>query len=149
MTEYGPAGGDGGYPFDEAAPAGMEVGALIVTYGTSRSVVAGIQAIYRSPTGALHWGDMHGSLAANTKQFPIALDEGEFIVEISGSYGQFLDQLQVTTSMGKTWGPFPDHVASNLYEYPPTQQQPQEEVFGFHGRASQLVDSLGIHTRPR
>src|SRR5689334_15669787 len=143
MTNYGPAGGDGGYPFDEVAPEGMEIGALIITYGTSRSVVAGIQAIYRSPTGGdLHWGDLHGSLAANTKQFPISLAAGEYIVEISGSYGQFLDQLQVTTSGGKVYGPFPTHVASNLYEFPPTQQQPPEEVFGFHGRASQLVDSL-------
>jgi len=103
----------------------------IVTLRDIRSVV--LLVFRRStdlPLGALQWGDMNGSLAANTKQFPIALRRGEFIVEYRVHHGSFWTKLQVTTSRGKPGGPFLTMLRP-IYEYPPTQQQPQRGLRGF------------------
>jgi hypothetical protein len=148
MPDYGPVGGPGGYEFDEVAPAGMDIGALIVRYGGNRNVITGIQAVYRSQNGAIQFGEIHGSFEVpGTRQAQISLREGEFIVEIQGTYGQFLDSLQVETSEGQRTDAFGGH-ATNSYEFP-DRREPRQEIFGFFGRGAQLIDAFGVHARPR
>ena len=58
MADHGPAGGAGGNPFDEVAPAGSEIGALIIRSGR---FVDAIQVLWRNAsTGQLTLGDQHG-----------------------------------------------------------------------------------------
>ena len=144
---YGPTGGPGGYEFDEVAPAGMEIDRLRVRYGTHRNVITAFQVIWRTPSGALQRGERHGNFAVDARQENIKLDAGEFIVRIQGTYGQFLDSLQVETSSGNVYGPFGGH-ATNDYSFPPTLE-PRQEICGFFGRAAQLIDAIGVHARPR
>jgi hypothetical protein len=68
-------------------------------------VVVAVQVLYRSPTtGQLVLGDRHGGDAGD--ETIIALNAGEFITEISGRSGQFLDSLTIRTNQGRHFGRF-------------------------------------------
>jgi hypothetical protein len=112
MPNFGPRGGSGGYEFDEVAPPGMEIGGLIIGYGTRRNVLAAFQVIWRNiSNGGLQFGEQHGNFEVQdgaVKQLRVPLNGGEFIVEIIGRAGQFVDAIdQIETSTGTRFnGPF-------------------------------------------
>jgi hypothetical protein len=75
------------------------------------------------------------------------LSLNEFITEISGRSGQYLDSLTIETNLGTRvafGGTGGGPVAG--YEYPP-EKDGSQEVIAFFGASGQLVDRLGIHTR--
>lgn len=147
MPDFGPTGGPGGTTFDDVAPAGSKIGLLIVRHGGNHRCIIGIQAAYVNiATGGLIFGDLHGADTTGTTDF-VALGAGEFVTEISGRSGQFLDSLSITTSTGRHFGRFGGLGGGADYEFPDTG--PSQEIFGFFGRSGTLIDALGVHTRPR
>lgn len=148
MPDFGPTGGPGGSAFEDEAPPGMEIGALIIRSGGPRNVVIAIQVLYRnSSTGQLLLGDQHGGGGGD--QTIIALNGGEFVAEISGRSGQFLDSLTVETSQGRRFGRFGGLGGSSDYEFPDPLVGGPQEIFGFFGSSGTLVDAIGVRTRPR
>jgi hypothetical protein len=124
----------------------MEIGALFIRSGGPHKCVIAIQVLYRNATtGQLTLGDQHGGVGG--EQTIIALNAGEFVAEISGRSGQFLDSLTIRTSQGRHFGRFGGLGGGADYEFPDTGGR--EEILGFFGRSGTLVDALGVHTRPR
>jgi hypothetical protein len=73
---------------------------------------------------------------------------GEFITEISGRSGEFLDSLTIETNQGVRVGfGGPGGGPVEGYEIPP-ETVGQQEVVAFFGASGDLIDRLGIHTRP-
>jgi hypothetical protein len=136
MPDYGPTGGPGGGSLTKWRRQEWKLARSLSDNGTRRNVIAAFQVVWRTPSGALQDGEPHGSFEVDggAKQRLITLGAGEFIVEVQGEYGQFLDSLQVETSSGKLYGPFGGHAtnshATNSYEFPPVRE-PRQEIFGF------------------
>jgi hypothetical protein len=141
MTDYGPAGGNGGSAFDdENLSQGLQIRTVYVWYG---DYIDAIQVQYEDPaTRMLKLSDRHGGYGA-TKLAIIMLQPDEFITGISGRTGKFVDSLTLATTLVR----YPRYGGSggdNYYNYP---DQP-EEVFAFSGRSGSYLDAVGIHTRP-
>lgn len=148
MADFGPVGGHGGHPFDDAVDLGlnvatMRIGGLIIRSG---QFIDGITPIYLDEGGNLAF-PKHGGDGGSETRF--GLRPGEFITEISGRSGQFVDSLTVETNLGSRVG-FGGLGGGPVegYEFPPEADGPQQEVFAFHGASGQFIDSIGIHTRP-
>jgi hypothetical protein len=148
MAKYGPVGGDGGDAFDDQTqlgpdPATVRIIGLIVRSG---KFVDSITPIYQDGTGKVrvvqHGGD------GGDRHPPVDLAPGEFITEISGRSGQFVDSLTLETSLGQrlSFGGSGGGPVEG-YEFPPETDGPQE-VVAFHGGATQFLDRIGIYTRP-
>ena len=77
------------------------------------------------------------------ERFIFTLDEDEYLVGISGRYGDYIDQIQFHTNKrnSPTYGGNGGQVFS-LYA------ADGDEVAGLFGRAGWYVDSVGIATRP-
>lgn len=147
MADYGPVGGPGGSAFDDLTDLGlnassMRIAGLIVRSG---QFIEGITPIYLDGDGQLalpkHGGD--GGL-----EMRLGLRPNEFITEISGRSGEFLDSLTLETNLGARVGfGGPGGGPVDGYELPPDVDG-QQEVVAFFGASGTLIDRLGIHTRP-
>jgi hypothetical protein len=146
MADYGPVGGPGGGAFDDLTDLGlnastMRIAGLIIRSG---QFVEGITPIYLDGDGQLalpnHGGD--GGL-----EMRLGLRPNEFITEISGRSGEFLDSLTLETNLGARIGfGGPGGGPVEGYELPPDTDG-QQEVVAFFGGSGQFIDRLGIHTR--
>ena len=150
MANYGPFGGEGGYEFDDATIANMdqlEIGEITIRSGR---FIESIEILYRNPhTGELVQSDHHGG-PGGTEDPHIILSPGEYIVEIRGRTGQFVDSLTLQTNQGRTFGRFGGLGGSADYDAPSQQEMNAgNEVFAFFGRSGEYLDAVGIHTRPR
>ena len=146
MADYGPTRADGGIPFQDVAPTGSRIGGLVVWHGgKNRNVIVGIQVLYQDvTTGALVLGEQHGGAAgADVKQAIFVLKAGEFITQISGRFGQFVDSLTVETNLGARYGRYGGLGGFEDYEFPPTST---DEIVGFLGKSGTLIDSIGCRT---
>jgi len=146
--ECGPSGGASGDPFrDEIPAAGVAVTNIRVTSDHNTSIVGhrkylnSIQLTYSDNGHTVRHGQDHG-----TPQ-NIALARQEYIVEVSGKYGDFIDRFNIRTSRGQNFGPsgiggdggrmeFRYHVPDGM------------AIIGFFGSSGACVDALGIFYRP-
>src|SRR5215510_14507879 len=103
MADYGPVGGQGGGAFDDAADLGLNVATmrilgLIIRHG---SLIDQVTPIYLDGDGNLgipqHGGDGGG-------EDRIGMAPGEYITEISGRSGRFVDSLTIETNRGRRLG---------------------------------------------
>lgn len=147
MTDYGPVGGPGGHPFDDLADLGlngstMRIAGLIIRSG---KFIDGITPVYLDGNGQLALPKHGGDGGLETR---IGLRPGEFITEISGKSGEFLDSLTVETNLGARLGfGGPGGGPVEGYEFPP-ETDGLQEVVAFFGASGQFIDRLAIHTRP-
>ncbi len=146
MADYGPVGGNGGGPFDDEALAqGLEIRNVLVWFG---AYIDAIQIQYENPmTRELTWSPRHGG-TGTSKLAMITLKPDEFITEISGRTGRFVDSLTLNTTLFR-YGRYGGLGGENDYEFPDPEPEQPEEVFAFFGKSGAYLDAVGIHTRPR
>ncbi len=144
MTDFGPNGGPGGTPFDDIAPNQMEIGELLIGSGL---FIDQLQVIYRNTTnGHVVSGPAHGGNGG--QQTVITLHAGEFITEINGRTGSFVDSLLLKTNQGRIFSNLGGDGGPNPFRFH-LGFGSGEEIFGFFGRSGQFLDAIGVHTRPR
>ena len=148
MADFGPVGGDGGGPFDDLADLGLDASTIRIVGLIIRSdqFINSIMPIYLDGGGQLALPKHGGDEGLETR---FGLRSGEFITEISGRSGQFVDSLTIETNLGARIG------LGGLgggpvegYELPPDTAGTQEVVALF-GASGTLLDRIGIHTRAR
>jgi hypothetical protein len=147
MADFGPVGGPGGAPFDDLTDLGLD-GATIRIVGLiirSGAFIDAITPIYLDGGGQLALPKHGGDGGLETR---FGLRSGEFITEISGRSGQFVDSLTIETNLGARIG-FGGSGGGPVegYEFPPDTESPQE-VVAFFGASGVFIDRIGIHTRP-
>jgi hypothetical protein len=121
----------------------MEIGGISLRSGL---YVDQLQILYRNPsTGQLAFGPTHGGGGGGPSSF--ALNPGEFITQVSGRAGKYVDAITFLTNEGRSFGPFGGGGGAP-YRFP-DQLQPNVEVFGFFGRSGLYLDAIGFHTRQR
>ena len=83
----------------------------------------------------------HGGSGGNPKDFKLA--PGEYIIEVGGKYGRFIDSFWIKTNQGKTekWGGGGGNVNFTYHAPPGTR------IFGFFGRSGVFLDSIGVIMR--
>ena len=147
MADFGPVGGMGGAAFDDLNQLGLipsttRIIGLIVRSG---AYIDSINPIFVVGDGNIalpkHGGD-------GGSEHRIGMKPGEFITEISGRSGAFVDSLTIETSLGRRLGfggPGGGPVAG--YEMPP-EEDGRQEVVAFFGGSGVYLDRVGIHTRP-
>jgi hypothetical protein len=140
MTLYqgGPSGGTGGQNFFDQDPGdGVRITSIIYRAG---SYLDAIQLGYSNGTSS-PW---HGGTGGNGPT-TIDLEADEYITELSGNYGDYINQLTITTSIrplvlgGSSPGP-------RSYSY---QAPPSSEIIALVGATGSYVDALGVNIRVR
>lgn len=168
MADYGPFGGSGGGVFDDNDPTlsnilislnipNLDHLAISEIRINSGKFIDSIELVYRDSHGIPHSSGRHGG-TGGTAQPPIFLARGEYITEIRGRTGQFVDSLTLQTNQGRI---FPNPLdnpglvrfggSGGTADYDAPNQQEQtagHEVFAFWGRATEYLDAIAIHTRP-
>jgi hypothetical protein len=148
VTDYGPVGGPGGAGFDDLADLGLDASTMRIVGLVihSQKFIDSVSPIYLDSQGGLglpkHGGD-------GGKEVRWGLRPGEFITQIEGRGGEFVDSLIVETNLGERRG-FGGlgGVPVEGYEFPPDTDG-QQEVVAFFGASGEFIDRIGIHTRPR
>ena len=144
MADLGPAGGPGGTPFDDVAPNQMEISKLRIRSGL---FIDQLQVIYRNPVnGQEAPGPVHGGNGGLPTE--ITLNAGEFITEINGRTGSFVDSLTLKTNQGRIFSNLGGDGGPNPFRFH-LDVSSGEEIFGFSGRSGQFLDAIGVHTHPR
>lgn len=129
-------GGDAGDFFrDRPSP---DAAILKVRVRTGRFVDA-IGLLYTDGTETYH-----GGTGGDPASLTLDVEQGEFITEVSGRHGQFIDAIHVRTNLRpKGFGGGGEGGAPFAFRAPPGQQ-----IIGFWGRAGHLIDALGILLAP-
>jgi hypothetical protein len=121
----------------------MEIGALHIRWGW---FIDQLQVVYRNPTnGHVVSGPVHGGNGGQLTV--ITLNAGEFIAEINGRTGSFVDSLLVKTNQGRIFSNLGGDGGPNPFRFH-LGVGSGEEIFGFFGRSGQFLDAIGVHTRP-
>jgi hypothetical protein len=130
------AGGSGGDSFsDTQIPPGARISEI---RSSSGRYVDGIQAVYTLTDGSVFEGPWHGGRGGTINAFK--LDSNEYIVGLSGRYGEYIDSLIIRTNrrtspqFGGTGGQreFRIDVASG------------NQAIGFIGRCGKYLDAIGL-----
>jgi len=151
MADFGPVGGPGGAPFDDLTDLGLDAATIriigLIVRDDKDKFVNAITPIYIDGAGNLAL-PKHGGDGGKEEVPGLGLRSGEFITEISGRSGEFLDSLTIETNLGVRRGfGGPGGGPVEGYELPPDTERPQE-VVAFFGASGTLIDRIGIHTRP-
>lgn len=139
-TKIGLSGGEGGVPIEGyVVPAGARIREVKVTNGW---FVDSIQVSYVDAAGsvrALHGVGGHGDV-----EHTFVLEDGEYLVGVSGRSAQYLDSICFHTNkrVSPTYGGEGGDV-----EYAFLAPE-GSEVVGFYGRADWYIDAIGIVARP-
>lgn len=154
-------GGPGGTAFEDTIPPNtIQLNRLLVRTG---NVVYSIRAEWKSSSGQLTLGAEHGGADASTVAVSscqeCVFDQGEYITQVSGAWGQqnvnvyvgtsspdgpvVVRRLQFMTSSGRRIGPF--GYSSSKFETPFSFTG--LKVVGFFGRSSSVLDQLGVISR--
>ncbi|MEM7619446.1 MAG: jacalin-like lectin [Pseudomonadota bacterium] len=74
----------------------------------------------------------------------MALSHNEYILEIYGRFGSYIDSLTFRTNLGqiRRFGGQGGHV-DFIYASPANYQ-----IIGFWGRAGHIIDAIGVHIAP-
>lgn len=134
------AGGSGGSPFsDPELPQGAKIAEVRIQSGDR---VDGIQIVYLLPDGSLLEGARHGRMGGSYRTF--RLDSDEYVIGISGRYGDTVDSLQIRTNK-RTSQLFGGRGGDKDYRVDvPTGNQ----GIGFTGRCGSSMDAIGLIHSP-
>ncbi|MDN0084081.1 jacalin-like lectin [Crenobacter sp. SG2305] len=133
-------GGDGGDPFDDVD---------INTYLQRQDYVSSIQlrsggyvdaisVTYRSNSSGDSWNDYHGGGGGGQSQ-TLTLQPGQFITQVSGRSGRYVDQLRITISDGRSVGGGGGGGSAFDWTVPSGSV-----VLGFYGRSGKYLDQIGV-----
>ncbi len=133
-------GGQGGIQFsDVEIPPGVRVLEVYVFYG---NYIDAVQMRYVLPNGRTVEGPRRGGPGGQQRVFRI--DSDEYIIGLSGRYGNYIDSLQVHTNkrtsplFGGSGGRFDYHI----------DVAPGNQAVGFVGRAGNYLDAIGLTFTP-
>ncbi len=145
----GPSGGTSGDHFDDEIPAaGVAVTNIRVNHGDNDHVAGrgkylnSIRLTYSDHSQTAPHGHDGGNRSTTKK---IDLAGQEYIVEVSGKYGSYIDRLFIRTSSGQTFGPFGGTGGHTEFTYHVPDGM---AIIGFFGSSGDCVDALGILYRP-
>ncbi len=133
---FGPSGGIGGHPFDDTPPLeNTELRELRIWSG---SCVHAIQCIL-DQDGENIEHIKHGGSSGNLATMHLA--HGEYITEVYGRYGSYIDSLSLRTNQGqiRRFGGQGGH-SDFIYSVPQGFA-----IIGFWGRAGTIIDAIGVH----
>lgn len=126
-------GGRGGSVFNDSPKEGWRLKRIVIHHG---NVVDGIQCVWQCPDGSFVTGKHHGGLGG--RKSVIELQEGEYVTEVSGTEGNVVDSLCITTNHNK-YGPYGGNGGKSF------SLQPRGGIVtGFYGRSGNLLDAIGI-----
>jgi hypothetical protein len=130
------AGGGGGSAFsDREIPPGARVGEVRVQSGDR---VDAVQVVYLLPDGRLLEGARHGGVGGGDRIF--RLDADEYIIGLSGRYGDNIDSLIIRTNK-RTSQLFGGRGGDRDYRIDvPAGYQ----AVGFAGRSGDYLDAIGL-----
>jgi len=139
-TQAGVYGGRGGSPFSDAEiPLGARLSEVRMYAGNN---VDGIQAVYALPDGRTFEGPVHGGTGGRKNVF--RLDAGEYLIGISGRYGELVDSLTLRTNK-RTSQTFGGRGGSRNFSF---QVPAGTQAIGFTGRAGRYLDAIGLNYAP-
>jgi hypothetical protein len=130
------AGGRGGNPFTDSVPAaGARVAEVRISAGDT---IDSIQMIYALANGQVVPGPRHGGRGGNPAS--ISLDVNEYIVALTGRYGDTIDSLSIITNRRQSQI-FGGRGGDRDFRIEvPTGNQ----AIGFTGRAGDTIDAIGL-----
>ncbi len=133
------AGGGGGKSFVDNPPQGARITEVRVWAGDT---VDAIQVIYLLPDGRPADGTKHGGSGGRSARFQ--LDRDEYIISISGRYGDTIDSIRIHTNR-RSSEQFGGRGGDRDYrlEVPANQ-----EAVGLAGRSGDLLDAIGLIYAP-
>ena len=135
----GPSGGLGGGYFNDGQVGGQEVAEVRIRSG---ALIDAIQIVYViDQTSHAIPRPRHGGNGGSPSVFRLA--PGEYITDVGGKYGRYIDSLWIKTNRGrtKTWGGGGGSV-DFFYNAPPGTR-----IFGFTGRSGVVLDLIGVIMR--
>ena len=139
-TIQGPSCGQGGSAFsDDAVPEGARVVRINIRHG---DYIDAIQTELIGVDGKMVTMPLHGGNGGTPTDF--TLDTGEYITDITGKCGSYLDSLQIHTNK-RTSQVFGGPGGASSYQY---SVNGSSQIIGFFGRSGKYVDGIGIITRP-
>lgn len=140
ITTLGTSGGEGGYPFAEyAIPDGTRIAAIRVLSGW---YVDSIQLVYadaagnETPMETVGGAGLH--FAERENQF--VLDGDEYLIGISGTSGQYVDNIRFHTNKRDS-DMFGGRGGENSFSL---MANAGRQVIGFFGRADWYLDAIGV-----
>lgn len=133
-------GGRGGSPFaDQDTPLGARISEIRIR---AAKMVDGIQVVYTLQDGRTLEGNQHGGRGGNQAVF--RLDSDEYIVGISGRYGDVLDSISFITNK-RTSPRFGGSGGERDYRI---DLPSGNMAIGFCGRSGEYLDAIGlVYTR--
>ena len=138
-TIFGPSGGVGGHPFDDTPPYENAVISEVRIW--SGACIEALQLVLDIDGEDIEYSK-HGGRGGNLSIIKLA--QNEYITEVYGRYGSYVDSLCIRTSQGqiRRFGGQGGH-SEFIYTAPQGYN-----IIGFWGRAGNIVDALGIHICP-
>jgi hypothetical protein len=141
IKQSGQSGGAGGETFlDDIRPQDYQITEVRIHAGQQ---VNAIQVTHETVDGQCHAFPLRGQ--AGDDCYVLALDADEYIVRVSGRCGTVVDSIRVQTNRqcSPLLGGDGGEVA---YQY---EAPPGIEIVGFCGRASEVVNAIGVLMRRR
>ena len=134
----GLVGGSGGSRFDDGGPETVN-GRITDVLIHSGQYIDSIQVSEGNPA-VLH--PRHGGNGGYPNNLILAGDE--YITEVSGKYGKFIDSLTIQTNKGQIghWGG-----DGGKYDFD-FAAPPGYAIVGFYGRSGQFLDAIGVIVAP-
>jgi hypothetical protein len=108
-------------------------------------VVAAISIVFKKADGTVHELPALGEPARGPTLSEFNLDEGEFITEISGRYGELVDSVRIHTNL-QVSALFGGGGGSADYQY---QAPNGSEICGFVARSGLHLGAIGVLFRQR
>lgn len=128
-------GGTGGHPFVNKVKGAKRISGIEIRSGR---VVDAIKVNWEDKDGKQMEGEQFGGNGGNLER--IFFDPDEFITNLEGHAGWYVDSLTIRTNKGQ-YGPFGYETKSEKFSYSiPTNKY----LIGFFGRAQNAVDGLGV-----
>lgn len=140
ITTLGTSGGEGGYPFAEyAIPDGARIAAIRVLSGwyvDSMQLVYADAAGNETPMETVGGAGLHFAERENL----FVLDADEYLVGISGTSGQYVDNIRFHTNKRES-DMFGGRGGENAFSF---MADAGSQVIGFFGRADWYLDAIGV-----
>jgi hypothetical protein len=133
--EEGPVGGGGGRPFCDAIVFPSQASLIIVRHADE---IDALQMVLQTHDGLLHYLGSDGGPGGAEDVF--TLDAGEYLIGISGKYGDRIDTIRFITNM-KTSQDFGGSGGHTDFAFTATQGY---QIVGFFGRSGDRVDAVGV-----
>jgi len=140
FSTCGSCGGVGGAPFTDGQTGGRSIAEVRIRSG---AFIDAIQIVYvDDATGETITNPRHGGSGGKLDVFKLA--PKEYITEVGGKHGWYIDSLWIKTNKGRTskkYGGAGGAVTFTL------QAPPGTRIHGFFGRAGNYLDAIGVIMR--